>query len=457
MPLSISLTQNIDPEIPDGVFSFTLYYNGGLDELMNSVYYYGIQSYLEAVHNAENLFFTNWYVIIYTNEKSINLLKAVFPHETYPKLIIAECHWPEYEIDGDFDNYILRCMRFHAISLFRKSDVAVRDADTLFPSNFNDIIEDGDDDEERTRRLKVLYKKIANWELEFLQNIVKEPEFNNKYIAIGTAPDYIAGWHANMPLKKAFNPDINFLHLHDCIENPMFFRTKHGIYAGFVTFFKNEEHNYWTDIENYLTNRYYKIEYDNQLYISNKFIPPCEKNLAKKGKEVYMVNYGMGKDERAILFGIIPYHLEDCYFYYIKYSSGQYPSINYARPLPTLHSNVITNKIKNKRPAYIKLLDIKVENIASYKNNNETSYHQLMYNYFSEFRDKYLEWLSNLKSNVNHSMNIMANKMQFKSNIYKNDKNKKKVTKNNLFIGGKRTRKSKKRAARKTRKMKHRI
>jgi hypothetical protein len=466
MPLSVSLEPSIDGITPDGVFSFTLYYNNKKNDFNKSVYYYGINAYIHTIHQMSNEFFKNWYMIIYTNAASIKLLKEAFDQIKYPKLLFAVCSWPEYEINGSIENTIMRTLRFHAISLFPESDIAVRDADTIFAYEIKDT----------NLNNYTIYSEIANWELDFLQNIRTNDEAFDKDIIIGTSPNYVVGWHSNMPSNKVFNPKIEYkfmngdkaIYIAEYVkntnpayilnnQNAMFFRSKQGIYAGFVNFLKSRKVDYWKEnIEKYITDRYSIVTHNNEQYISNKFVPQLDnsKLTAIQTHMAEIFNYTIGKDERAIIFGIIPYYLDKCYFYYIPYNAEK--GSFYMRNIDNFYSNVINKKTETRKynsSKKIKILASRVENATSYK-NKETgiSFHKHIYNIFSDLSVKYLAWLENFNSKINMYASNMATKMMLKNSTNP-------VTANNIFIGGRRKRGTKKykkkNAARKSRKNSH--
>jgi hypothetical protein len=339
--------------------------------------------------------------------------------------------------------------------------------------------------------LNTLYKKIAEWEIDFLKNLRHDKEAEDKHIIIGVNENYQAGWHSNLPFKATFNPDIKYATSINYTrntspnyipkeQNSMFFRSNYGVFAGFVTFFKGRSVDYWTNIENYLTSRYSIIMQNNEQLISNKLVPSIENsNLSyydtKVGLKIH--SYEIGKDERAIIFGIIPYYLNDCYFYFIEYNAkiGNY----YVPDTNTFHSQHVYEKVKNiqgfthKKNLYqkIDLINARVENVLSYatKNTHE-SFNTYMHRQFADFSNKYKAWLAKFPSKLNKYKKNMAKKMTYKStakNIPKRGltlfgktfgSNKKSVASQNLFVkltGGKKSRKTKKKMARKTRKIKH--
>jgi hypothetical protein len=437
--LNIILEPALDKNIkPDGVFSFSLYYdknpkgNKNVKPFKETLYYTGLYCYLHIIHNYQ--YFKNWYIIIYTNKKTIDILREAYPFSKYNKIIFAICEWPMYEIDNSVDNTIITTLRYHAELLFPYSCVALRDADSIFDDNFGYSSYFGFQIYNESGLMEV-FDKIAKWEQNFLENVNKL----DKFVIIGANTKYHKEWHKNIPMKKTFNPNIIFYTNNVARKKDkdnLFFKSPFGVYAGFVTFLKNRKINYWPDMKKYLTDRYYILEHNNKYIISNSTIQPW--------------TYSLGKDERIIIFTLIVNHLDDCYFYYIPYDDD----IHYYTDIikNEYDSDVIfkSNIIKNANDK-IKLIDANYDIATSYITDNNISFNDYLYSVFNKFSYEYKLWLNNYNNMFNKRIKNMSKVGKFFSNNNNNSNTlfgkftrrftKRTVRPKNIFInknGGKR-------------------
>ncbi len=264
--------------------------------------------------------FETWGVVIYTDIKTLPLLRGIFPFETYPKLIIAVVDWPYYSIEGGVcEPSILRCLRFQATELFQGKTIFIRDADTIFVKGLQLY----------TSREDYITYLILWWEADFLKQL--SSEYNNLYrssihqklqregihliskdIIIGTMEGYTSSWHKNLPGPFPLSPYVNqYRFRHEL--GPRHLATHaayNGVFAGFVNVSKHVTQPLWKNSIDYLTQRYFIAIDRGARVISDRY---C---TASTGGSF------IGKDERILLFVYpmtIPiYNIE---YYFIEYSS----------------------------------------------------------------------------------------------------------------------------------------
>lgn len=324
---SIKLSYDDDIGKFDTLFSYTMYVNMSVAKFIKSVYYKALMIYINIIHNPIYERFKNTGIIIYTNSNSVSRLLETFSQ--FPKVIIAEVLWPNYTLDsGNVDDSILRCMRFQALDAFPDKIILVRDADSLFPyeiQHLEYILYHLIDEDEN--KLEIEYKNIANnsWKKydsrasKFLENLIAEWElkfiekwFNviQKPIVLGTDRSYTAVWHKNIPFiytparknqeEGHIKPKIDFA----------FDVNGQGVFAGFANFMRERPNDIWILFYNYLNSRYYIMTENGRKKISN----------------IHSAVISVGKDERMILFALIPRYLEYIYFYKILYYGAFYYS-----------------------------------------------------------------------------------------------------------------------------------
>ena len=338
---SVILHVRQDYSIYDTLFSYTLYYRKSLEEFQQSIYYEALKIYAEFIHNGEHPTFEKTGMILYTDTASLPILMASFA--AYPKVIIAQTVWPQFMTsEQTIDDTVLRAMRYHAIEAFPHAKILIRDADSLFPYEIKrlKVIERGGkpiqhrsletgkfiDIEDPDKQLE---KRIAMWEIQFLE------KWDSKIpIVIGTDKTYFAVWHYNTAFKYTpkpnnipnfsvpiFQPNVKNMWLKSIIKDKVskfaFTDIHQGLFAGFVNLAANRPQDIWQLIYNYIAPRYEIINNNSgKKIISNahSLIP------------------SIGKDERALLFAVLPQYIDITYFYNIIYYGGSDPEDNDYRP-----------------------------------------------------------------------------------------------------------------------------
>lgn len=457
MNTNLDITYNHNPstdiEAFEGLFSFTIYTKNDYDSFKHTSYYYGIYTYLKFIHTNE--YFSKYGVILYTDTKSSEVIKKAFSIEEYQKLIIAVCKWPYFEVDNNtIESTIQRCLRFEATKRFPNAIVAVRDADTIFTDYLNFFNNNNNNDSKLLQVLNTKSKYIGLWEQHFLEKMIQI----NKPLIMGVNPTYIASWHRNFPKMKTFSPDIfqkgeeYITHLETGLID---FYSNYGVYAGFVTFLKNRPTDIWDKCFDYLTSRYRMILDKDKKVISNVYyyqdLSSIMNGLQTRARTgiIEPRTLKIGKDERIIIFTMLPYHLDLCYFFYVPYDLQAYENID------DFSSDVLKSmgvkKIKLIGPQYInQVIDVAV----SYKNNTtKESFNDTFYGYFKDMTTKYLEWIQTYNNKYNGYLNKFVKTVRYNKNLFtKNNAIKNRPTKNKIFInqdGGLKKTKRRKRISRK--------
>jgi len=321
---SVKLKLN-SPSTPyEGIFSFTIYYRGDIEEFRKSNYYIGLYLYAEIIHT--NPFFNNVGMILYTDRATYSVLFPLFT--PYEKVIFGITTWPAFAIGSRIEDSILRCMRFQALEAFPESWICVRDADTIFPNEihlFEEAYSKGYKGSETPGGppiedyKKFLVDKIGEWEQLFIINWLGDKQ---NPIYLGVDPTYRTGWHTDMgvkwPLKNVRNEAVEpkvrvkpemlgrFKNYEKDTGTKLFFRAPFGIWAGFTNFSNGRPDDLWKLCYDYLTRRYL-------LRMPKPIISNEKITLAGSAMVI-------GKDERILLFAIIPKYVSICYFYWINYT-----------------------------------------------------------------------------------------------------------------------------------------
>jgi hypothetical protein len=311
----------------NGFFSFTIYYRHK-DEFTQSHYYQGLMLYAEMIHT--HPFFENAAILLYTDAETLPILKSAF--SPYTKVIYAVTKWPRFSVGDKIEDTVLRCMRFQALDAFPAAWVCTRDADTIFTSeimNAHQAYSKGYKGTTPDGTLIGDYRpfmanKIGDWEAEFFR-FWNESGFP---INLGVNIDYKKRWHHEFPLiysiknlsKKYSNQGYNGARLNLRAEKGGRFRNYYkrtkkqfvmaapgGIFAGFTNFATHRPHDIWLFCYDYITSHYDLVE----------------TNAEKHTKEIsnYRVDFvdRIGKDERILLFTLLPKYLDMCYFFSIEY------------------------------------------------------------------------------------------------------------------------------------------
>lgn len=288
--LEVEFIGELDDSL-EGYYSFTFYWNNKKTRFQDTDYYWGLDAYRKMIQ--ENAFFEKVGMIIYTDAGTLALLEEFFGGQS--KVVLALTKWPDYEIaEGKVEPSILRCMRYHAVAAFPGKWIAIRDADTLFPGQLSAEGDTG---------------FIEAWEEGFTRG------WPAGKIVIGVHRSYQQTWHANMPfpntLKKNKNSKNSTFYRQMSYKNRMrtllnknnipIFEAPLGMYAGFVNFPVGYE-SVWPMFEKYLYQRFFITEAGE---ISNKdsIIP------------------SIGKDERLLLFSLLPEYFDRIYFFTIDYNN----------------------------------------------------------------------------------------------------------------------------------------
>ncbi len=310
--------QNPDGKGWENVFSFVYFYIPSNTRFEDTKYFKGLRAYVNLVHDDAHKPSTG--MIVYTDEPTIDVIRVHFPLENYPNLIYAVPDWPYFKRpDGIMERSTFRTLRYQAVDHFPGANVHMRDADTLFPP----IV--GLFDEENA------YKVVRDWEDAYIGSFL--PKVAEKQIILGTTGDYNQMWHMNLPYpidftfpfqynQKIENRPETHLPKHIFVRDPhsirkpipflpyhYLFRMKYtvpnyiGVFAGFASVLKNREgiENFWGVCVEYLLSRYVMTRNS----ISNEF----------HTKSVYSI----GKDERMLLYGILPRFLPKIFLMDIPY------------------------------------------------------------------------------------------------------------------------------------------
>jgi hypothetical protein len=317
--ITLLISGNKNWESLHGVFSFVLYYSDPEKPLTDTDYYHGIMSYLFAAMNMKK-YGINVGVFIVTDDKSYNIIRDSFSYEAVKDILtMCRVHWPRYEIEGELDKSIFRCMRYITLGFeeLKGKWVAIRDADTLFPYEMYNIawmmerikeyteakgeVKDklafirGDEYDFYTNKGEwglpttdkfhlgmILGHLIAKWETEFIHTYKSRPHS----IVFGVGNRYVPKWVIN------YNPS----------KNEETFHADFGLYAGFVTFFESRPDDIWNTIYLFITMRY-----------------TIESLITDKDKGYYI-----GKDEQLLLFAVLPKYSLKSTFFLVSYNSEEF-------------------------------------------------------------------------------------------------------------------------------------
>ena len=287
-------------------------------------------------------------MVIYTDENTFKILKQFF--SIYKKIIIAIVNWPKFAIDNKIENTILRCLRFHSLEAFPNSDIFIRDADTIFPTeifSINHAYEMGVKGKTLARNIIKDYRiymidKIGKWEETFINKIKKDESYK---IIIGVNLKYIKNWHTEIPFEINDYNNAKFYLKSSLLR----YMSPAGVFAGFINFKKDRPTDLWVYSFDYINSHYYI-----------------------KNKEISNLQFGrsIGKDERIILFTIIAKYWSLCYFFTIYYTDDieYYTNNNIKMKKKQNNDYSKCNNIMN----YRELLNLgEVE--YKHKNNNQYS------------------------------------------------------------------------------------
>lgn len=304
----------------EGLFSFTLYFNDTYAEFIQSHYYCGLFIYAELIHNHPE--FKSFGMVIYTDKRSHAHLQKAF--SAYPKVIYGVTNWTAFARKDTIEGTILRCMRFQAVEAFPNSMICTRDADTVFTTE----IMTAEDAYRKGYKGKTadgtviddyrpfLAQKIGDWEEEF----IKFWKVEGSPINLGTNFNYHMRWHKEFPFvysiknvsEKYGRTQYNITQEHGGRFHDYYLETKLklvldapvGIYAGFTNFAAARPSDLWSLSFDYITSHYLLVDFRNNKIISNARVTFIDM---------------VGKDERIVLFAMIPKYLKLCYFFCLEY------------------------------------------------------------------------------------------------------------------------------------------
>lgn len=352
-----------DIQIFEGLFTFTLYYNSSYEDFLASHYYCGLFIYAELIHNHPE--FSSFGMVIYTDKRSIVHLQKAF--SAYPKVIYGVTNWAAFAQGDTIEGTILRCMRFQAVEAFPSSIICTRDADTVFTTEimtaedayrkgYKGTTADGTViDDYRP----FLAQKIGDWEAEFIRLWKAE----GSPINLGTNLNYHMRWHQELPFVYSIKnvrerygfrtPGYNgarlnisqehggrFSDYYDETKLKLVLDAPVGIYAGFTNFAATRPKDIWSRSFDYITSHYLLVDDKNNKIISNAQVTFIDR---------------VGKDERIVLFAMIPKYHKLCYFFCLEYYGSDW--VYY---LPGLY------RPSNKYVKYTELLDFgKVKDFSS--------------------------------------------------------------------------------------------
>jgi hypothetical protein len=321
--------------------------------------------------------FNKWGAVIYTNQETQEILRAVFPFSEYPRLMIAVVYWPKYSLEtGMCEPTIMRCLRYQAIEAFPAQTILVRDADSIFVRGL--YSQPGG---ENLSRYKMMW-----WESEFLNQwpagytqadedieyrsrpVLGRPSgVTSRYakyvklkgnIIIGTMSNYQSSWHSNIPVKFAPSKQATQFHALQRVKYESYakegrYESPRGVFAGFVNLPRKKAglEELWPRCLRYLFDRYFIGVDGDKRVISDHY---CEDYSG----------YPIGKDEKLLLFVFpsvarfeYPVYIRIQY-YYIEYSgvggSRVHPSIANS---PSWVVGYYQNKISDTITHFYPLMD----------------------------------------------------------------------------------------------------
>lgn len=389
---------NINGEGWDHVFSFTFYYIGRRHNVfVRSKYVRGLTAYIEMVHRPE--YIANHGVIIYTNPRTLDLLIRNFPQEKYPNIVYVTIQWPYFSPEkGELDRNIMRTMRYQAVDHFPYANVHIRDADTLFA----ELMETEMEDEE-------FNEIVLNWEVAYLNSMIPRIIESRKQIVLGSSNEYIRFWHSNIPYPVDFSFYLQgmreyyhgkyYINKTQNLDKHIFLRSKNetskfpytpyfeifkekymydpilGVYAGFASILKNREgiEDFWLNCVKYMISRYFIVNNNVGRKLSNE--------------KIHQGTMAIGKDERMLLYAIIPNYLSKIFFIPIDYDSNE----KVKKIKNDADAKSIIERDKDYiffTPKYFDTIDMRI---------NETKKDTLT-GKFKNQADNYIRWLTEFKT-----------------------------------------------------------
>jgi hypothetical protein len=307
------------------IFSFTFYFvpkensTNHLKNLSETKYYKGLKAYIDMVHSPDFAFKAG--VVIYTDAFTKPLLEELFPMIEYPNLILAVVEWAYFTNEtGNVDRTIMRIFRYQAVQHFTSQNVHMRDADTLFAV----YLSDSESLQEYHKSQKEFSQFIVDWESAYLQFLPRISSLG-KQIVFGANDEYTPVYHQNILYPSIFRYSINKMSPSERKKIKFTFSMV-GVFAGFVSVLENRDgiEEFWKLCIQYIIKRYVMIEHP-----ETKKMITINQLYSAPSPEGGRVPYGIGKDERMLLWGVIPSYLPKCYFMKVEYSEKRtYPFYN---------------------------------------------------------------------------------------------------------------------------------
>ncbi len=363
------------------IFSFVFYYTTkGYLPMEKTEYFQGLQAYIEMVHDSVHAPY--FALIVYTNTLTAKLFQNFFPLERYPNLILAIPEWPLYTTHaGDLDSSVLRTMRYQAVEAFPYANVHMRDADTLFVSVLYKLSP------------KEFYELVRDWEDTYLRGFLAKVEALGKQIVLGTHAGYkFSYFHKNLiypvdftfplniygnsgyttfpvvPKNSAFNPKFPYEKYKVTFERKYMYgydekNKNQAVLAGFSTILKNRSRieNFWTICVEYMVQRYRMTRNS----ISNEF----------HTKSIYTI----GKDERMLIYGIIPRFFDKIFFMEINYIDSLGINIKSRKDIEELKKHYKNLEIFS--PSYFEKVPLNIEPEPTKPNTYPSIFYTQVQNY----------------------------------------------------------------------------
>ncbi len=333
----------------EDVFSFSFYFlptSSNPNEIYETIYYKGLIAYAKMVISKELK--ETMGMIVYTNEFTFPYLMEAFNLNKHSNILLAIPSWPAFTVPGGpkdpaagLEHTVLRTLRYHAVELFPNANVHMRDADTLFVPmmKYNDF-----------------YDIVLNWEMAYLRFTIPKITKEGKQIILGTFDLYKQKtYHLNLPYPVEFSvpprippysneveqyaaPKPNpyrFLYVREnkgkvipffsYLKKKYMFDPEQGLYAGFVSVLKDRRgiEDFWERCVRYMVERYRMVTNpeDGKRILSNDLIRSYKQLPTGTLSWRTRTHYAIGKDERMLLYAIIPEFLKATFFFYIPYSS----------------------------------------------------------------------------------------------------------------------------------------
>ncbi len=356
-------------------------------EIEETDYFRGLQAYIEMVHDDAHA--PSFGMIVYTNTLTATLFQKFFPLERYPNLILAIPEWPLYTTkEGDLENTVLTTMRYQAVEAFPNANLHMRDADTLFVSLLGNLSS------------KEFYELVRDWEDTYLREFLPKVEAFGKQIVLGSHEGYTLGiYHGNLiypvdftfplnlnrnyelfpfvPSLSAYNWKFPYERYREIFKRKFVYGTGkehegHGVFAGFSSVLRNRTgiENFWAICVDYMVQRY-KMTRNS---ISNRFHSNS--------------HYAIGKDERMLLYGIIPKFFDTIFFMEIVYYGELPSSLNKKiKTRENIEALKHHEKIKMASPSYFKEVPLNVDPSKPYT----------LPAMFRRQVDEYEKWLASMK------------------------------------------------------------